>query len=96
MLNAILQYHLQQHNTPVSHDMTSNQYVDNVITGGATEAVLSYYRETRSITSSANMNLCSWPSNSAELKTIATQDNVSDDSQSVNVLGLLPMEPHNR
>ena len=89
MLNAVLQYHLQQHSTAVSHDMRSNLYVDNIITGGATEqAVVSYYREARSIMSSANMNLRSWSSNSIELKAIAAQDNVSDDSQSVNVLGL--------
>ena len=37
---------------------------------------------------SANMNLRSWSFNSAELKTIATQGNVSDNSQSINVLGL--------
>ena len=89
MLNAVLQYHLQQQNTAVSDDMRSNLYVDNVITGGATEqAVISYYREARAIMSSANMNLRSWSSNSTELMTIAAQDNVSDDSQSVNILGL--------
>ena len=89
MLNAVLQYHLQQHNTVVSSDIRSNLYVDNVITGGATEqAVVSYYREARSLMSSANMNLRSWSSNSAELKTIATADNVGDDSQSVSILGL--------
>ena len=37
---------------------------------------------------SANVNLCSWSSNSVELKTIAARDNVSDDSPSVNILGL--------
>ena len=91
MLNAVLHYHLQQQNTAVSDDMRSNLYVDNVITGGATEqAVISYYREARAIMSSANMNLhCdSWSSNSTELMTIAAQDNVSDDSQSVNILDL--------
>ena len=89
MLNVVLQYHLQQYNTTVSHDMKSNLYVDNIITGGTTEqTVVSYYREACSIMSSANTNLRSWSSNSVELKTIAAQDNVSDDSQSVNILGL--------
>ena len=89
MLNAVLQCHLQQCNTAVSHDMKSNLYVDNIITGGTTEqAVVSYYREARSIMSDANMNLRSWSSNSVELKAIAAQDNVIDDSHSVNVLGL--------
>ena len=58
MLNAILQFHLQQYNTAVSHDMRFNWYVNNIITGGATEQiVMSYYREARSIMSNANMNL---------------------------------------
>jgi len=69
--------------------MRSNLYVDNIITGGATEqAVVSYYGEAWSLMSSANMNLHSWSSKSVELKTIATQDNVSDDSHSVSILGL--------
>ena len=60
MLNAVLQYHLQQYNTAVSDDMRPNLYVYNVITGGVTEqAVISYYREARAIMSSANMNLWS-------------------------------------
>ena len=85
MLIAVLQYHLQQHNTAVSHNMRSNLYVDNIITGGTTEqTVVSYYKEARYIMSSANMNLRSWSSNSVELKAIATRDNVSDDSQSVS------------
>ena len=89
MLNAVLQYHLQQYNTTVSHDIKSNLYIDNIITGGTTEqTVVSYCREACSIMSSANMNLRSWLSNSVELKTIAAQDNVSDDSQSVDILGL--------
>ena len=89
MLNAILEHHLQQQNTPVSRDMKSNLYVDNVISGGATEdEVVNYYREARSIMSGANMNLRSWSSNSVKLNMIATEDSVNDDSQSVNVLGI--------
>ena len=66
--------------------MKSILYIDNIITGGIT--VVSYYREACSIMSYANMNLHSWSSNSVELKTIAAQDNVNDNSQSVNILGL--------
>ena len=69
--------------------MRFNLYVDNIITGCTTEeTTVGYYREARSIMASANMNLCSWSSNSVELKTIPARDNVSDDSQSVNILGL--------
>ena len=86
MLNAVLRCHLQQRNTTVSHDMKSNLYVDNILT--PEQAVVSYYREARSIMSDANMNLRSWASNSVELKKIAAQDNVIDDSYLVNVLDL--------
>ena len=56
MLNGVLQCHLQQRNTAVAHDMKSNLYVDNIITGGTTEqAVVSYYREARSIMSDAKL-----------------------------------------
>ena len=89
MLNAVLQYHLRQHNSVVSHDMQSNLYVDNIISGCETEqAVVNYYREARSIMSSARFNLRSWSSNSAELNTIAIQDNTADTNALVNILGL--------
>jgi len=69
--------------------MELNLYVDNVISVGATEEeVVSYYKEARSIMSSAKMNLCSWSSSSVKLNTIATKVGVNDDSQSVNMLGL--------
>ena len=38
--------------------------------------------------SSAKFNLCSWAYNSAELKAIASQEGTSDDSTTVNTLGL--------
>ena len=46
------------------------------------------YREARVITSTARFNLHSWSSNSAELNTTATQNNVADNSKLVNILGL--------
>lgn len=89
MLNAVLQYHLRQHNSVVSHDMQSNLYVDNVISGCETEqAVVNYYREARFIMSSTRFNLHSWSSNSTELKAIAAQDNTANNNILVNVLGL--------
>ena len=89
ILNAVLQYHLRQYNSAVSHDIQSNLYVNNIISGCETDkAAVNYYREARAIMSSARFNLRSWSSNSTELNEIATQDNVADDSSLVNVLGL--------
>lgn len=89
ILNAVLQHHLKQYTSAVSKDMLANLYVDNVITSRETEQeVMKYYRESRAIMSSANFNLRSWSSNSTELMNIASQDNTSDKSKSVNVLGI--------
>ena len=69
--------------------MQSNLYVDNIISRCETDkAAVHYYREARAIMSSARFNLHSWSSNSSELNSIATLDNVADDSKLVNVLGL--------
>ena len=89
MLNAVLQYHLRQYSTPVSLDMCSNLYVDNIITGCDVEQdVVNYYREARAIMCDARLNLRSWSSNSVALTTIATKDNTAEKAVSVNILGL--------
>ena len=50
MLNAVLQYHLKQYNTPVSNDMLRNLYVDNIISGCETEQkAADYYSQARTI-----------------------------------------------
>jgi len=89
MLNAVLQYHLRQYNTPVSLGMCSNLYVDNIITGRNVEQdVFNYYQEARAIMCDARLNLRSWSSNSAALTTTAIKDNTIEKASSVNVLGL--------
>ena len=89
MLNAVLQYHLRQYNTPVSKDILSNLYVDKIISCCDTEqATVDYYRQARTIMCDARLNLHSWSSNSAELTTIAIKDNTADRARTVNVLGL--------
>ena len=89
ILNAVLQHHLKQHTSTVSQDMLANLYMDNVISSCETEQqAVKYYRESRTIMSSASFNLRSWSSNSAELKGIANQENTSDNNTSVNILGL--------
>ena len=82
MLNAVLQYHLRQYNMTVSHDMLSNLYVDNVISGCDTEqAAVNYYHTARAIMCDPQLNLCSWSS-------AAIKDNMAEKALSVNVLGL--------
>ena len=89
MHSVVLNYHFQQLNTAVSQDMRFKLYIDNIIIDSTTkQTVVSYYRKAQSIISTANMNLHSWLSNSVEPKTIAAPDNVNDDSQSMNVVGL--------
>lgn len=90
MLNAVLQHHLKQHTSAVSHDIQANLYMmDTVISGCDIEQeAIKYHEEARTIMSSTNFNLRSWSSNSAKLKAIATQENTSDDSSTVNILGL--------
>ena len=89
MLNAVLHYHLEQYKSMVSHDLLSNLYVDNIITGCDSEQVsLDYYRQARAIMDDARLNLRSWSSNSTELTTAAVKDNTAENALSVNVLGL--------
>jgi len=89
MLNAVLQYHLRQYNTPVSLGKCSNLYVDNIITGRNVEQdVLNYYQKARAIMCDARLNLRSWSSNNAALTTTAVKNNTIEKASSVNVLGL--------
>ena len=61
MLYAALYHHLQHYNTPLSHDIQANLYVDNVVSGCETElAAIQYYKQARVIMSEAKFNLRSW------------------------------------
>ena len=71
MLNIVLQYHLMQQNSAVSHDIHCNLYVDKISRCEIERAAVNYYREARATISSARFNLRCWSSNSAELTTIA-------------------------
>jgi len=69
MLYAALSYHLSNNQSPVSQDMQSNLYVDNVISGcQSEEAAVKYYRSARTIMAKAKFNLRSWASNSTQLQ----------------------------
>ena len=89
ILYTTLYHHLQQYDTPLSHDIQQNLYVDNVISGTKTEAeAVQYYHEARAILSDAGFNLRAWASNSQQLRTIAVQHNTADSSTPSNILGM--------
>ena len=50
MLNAALTFHLTKYDSPMSKDLLSNLYVDNILSGFATEqAALEYFSESRAL-----------------------------------------------
>jgi len=89
MLYAALYHHLQHYNTPLSHDIQANLYVDNIVSGCDTEsAVTQYYNQARVIMSEAKFNLRSWVSNSAQLSSLTRQEHTADSTVPANVLGI--------
>ena len=89
MLYATLYHHLQCCNTPLSHDILANLYVDNIVSGCETEsAAIQYYNHARLIMSKAKFNLRSWVSNSSQLNLITHQENTADSTVPANVLGI--------
>ena len=89
MLYAALYHHLQCYNTPLSHDIQANLYVDNIVSGCETElAATQYYKQARVIMSEAKFNLRSWVLNSSQLSLIKRQENTADSTVPANVLGV--------
>ncbi len=89
ILYATLYHHLRHCNTPLSNDIQSNLYVDNIVSGCETETqTVEYYSNARIIMSSASFNLRAWVSNSQQLSTTAQQHRVADTSIPANVLGI--------
>ena len=89
ILHATLHLHLQHYNTPLSNNIQSNLYVDNVISGCTTEAqTIEYFHKARDIMSNARFNLRAWVSNCQQLSTTAQKHNVADTSIPVSVLGI--------
>ena len=90
MSYAALHCHLTHNKSATSADILQNLYVDNILSGCSTEeALLTYYKEARTTLSEANFNLRSWASNSSQLRTLAKADQVADNNERVNVLGLI-------
>jgi len=82
MLNAALTFHLTIYASPISKDLLSNLYVDNVLLGCSTEkAALLYF-------SGAGFNLWSWSSNCTQLQALASEQQVSEPTNPVKVLGV--------
>ena len=89
LLAFVLMLHLNKYNTPVSRDISSNLYVDNLISGEKTVAMATdYYHDTKKIFESAGMNMCKWSSNNDDvMMSIKEEDRCSDDI--VKVLGTI-------
>ena len=89
MLNATLHYHLSKYRSTIAHDMLTNLYVDNIVSGcQSVEEAHHYYHMARSVMKDAQFNLRSWASNSQVITDEAAKEGVRDDTNPVNVLGL--------
>ena len=90
MLYAALHCYLTQCSSTVSKDLLQNLYVDKILSGRPTEEEsVVFYSEARTILSEANFNLRSWASKSIQLCDLAKKDQVADDCEQVNTLGLV-------
>ena len=90
ILYATLYHHLQQHNTPLSHDILCNLYVDNILSGCPSEdKIIQYYHNARATLSEAHFNLRAWVINSSRLRAITQQEKTADTAIPSNVLGIL-------
>ena len=89
MLFATLHYHLQQHSSPLSHNIQANLYVDNIVSGCETEQqAMQHFEEARSLMSSAGFNLRGWASNCKSLNRKAQKVGIANGSHLANILGL--------
>ena len=90
ILNSVIKKHLRDHSSPISGDMESNIYVDNLISGSETAAeALQYYSESLSIFEAASFSLQTWASSDSSLVNQASFDGIADPSDLTKVLGLL-------
>ncbi|XP_057379622.1 uncharacterized protein LOC130701716 [Daphnia carinata] len=90
ILNSVIKKHLQRYSSPVSTDIESNIYVDNLMSGSETTAEASiYYAESISTFQAASLSLHSWAFSDASLNNRAILDGVADASSLTKALGLL-------
>ena len=89
MLNAAITFHLQQHPSPVSTNLLSSLYIDNVVSGCDTEQeAVHYFLESRSLMNLSRFNLHTWASDSPSLRDLAQQHGVTEMQWTVKLLGL--------
>ena len=89
MLNAAITFHLQQHPSPVSTNLLSSLYIDNVVSGCDTEQeAVQYFLESRSLMNLSRFNLRTWASDSPSLRDLAQQHGVTEMQWTVKLLGL--------
>ena len=89
LLASTIMYHLMSYNTPVAQDISSNLYVDNLISG--TDSVCSakdYYDETKMIFNKAAMNICKWVCNDDTVMTHYKDEDKVNETE-VKVLGMM-------
>lgn len=90
ILYATLYHHLRQYNTPLSHDILNNLYVDNILSGcSSEEEIIRYYHNARAILSEAHFNLRAWATNSLQLRDITQKEKTADPTIPNNILGML-------
>jgi hypothetical protein len=87
LLGATIEAHLDTFSSAVADKLKGDIYVDNIITGAASEdAAIDLYQEAKGIFNQASMNLREWLSNSDEVNTcIAPEDRA--ESKEMQVLG---------
>lgn len=89
LLHATIKYHLQNRNSPISHQIHNNLYVDNLVTGtNDLETALSLYKKAKIAFNQLSMNLRAWNSNNKEfMSAIARKDKTEQKSHIVHILG---------
>ena len=90
MLSATILKHLEiNKHVPAAKVIEKDIYVDNVFSSFEKKSdLLTYFTESRSLMSSAGMNLRSWTSNSETLRSRAKEENVLDTDEVIKKLGM--------
>jgi len=90
LLNVTLLKHLELNKENwVSGILHRDLYVDNILTRFTDEAeAITFFKDTRVLMSSASFNLRSWSSNSEQLRSKASNEDVLDEETPKKVLGM--------
>ena len=89
LLQATLDYHLNQSSSPYKELLSRSFYVDNLqSTTGSESELLSIYQSANSELNDANMPLREWSTNNPTLKSQIQSDMIGAQSTEVNLLGL--------